>query len=247
MSHDHIVKSFDEQLQGLIEVIMRMGGLAERQLARAIEAFLRRDPEQARDVVSQDKAIDALEEELEDAAIKVLVLRQPMANDLRTVVSALKISSDLERIGDYAKNIAKRSIVLADTPHGPSLGGIRHMSQIALGIIKDSLDAYAAGDADKALAAWQRDRDIDEIYNSLFREQLTYMMEDPRNISSATHVIFIAKNLERIGDHATNICETIHYLATGDRIEGDRPKGDKTSFTLVQPMESVTSQAGEED
>ena len=235
MSHEHIVKSFDEDLNRLGQVVMRMGGLAERQLGQAVDAFSRRDPELARAVIERDADVDALELEIEDMAVKLLALRQPMANDLRTAVSSLKISSDLERIGDYAKNIAKRVIALTQLPPLAATGTIKRMAQLAQANIKETLDAYSHQDGERALAAWERDKEVDDMYNSMFREQLTYMMEDPRNITVSTHLIFIAKNIERIGDHATNIAETIHFLVTGNRIEGTRPKGDKTSFAVIQP------------
>jgi phosphate transport system protein len=237
MTHEHIVKSFDEELKRLTQVIMRMGGLAERQLARSVEALARRDTELARSVIDGDEDIDKLEVELEDMAVKMIALRQPMANDLRAAVAVLKISSDLERIGDYAKNIAKRAVTLNQLPALSSTVALRRMAQLAGMIIKETLDAYSLQDSERALAAWERDREVDELYTSLFREHLTYMMEDPRNITTSTHIIFIAKNIERIGDHATNIAETIYFLATGSRIEGERPKKDKTSFTVVEPGE----------
>lgn len=235
MTHEHIVKSFDEELKRFTQVIMRMGGLSERQLTRSVEALVRRDTELALSVIDDDEDIDKLEVELEDMAVKMIALRQPMANDLRAAVAVLKISSDLERIGDYAKNIAKRAVALNQLPALSSTVALRRMTQLAGMIINETLDAYSLQDSERALAAWERDREVDELYTSLFREHLTYMMEDPRNITTSTHIIFIAKNIERIGDHATNIAETVYFLATGSRIEGERPKKDKTSFTVVEP------------
>ena len=235
MANDHIVKSFDEELERIRQYIMRMGGEAESQLAKAILALGRRDSDLARKVVEQDAAIDALEQELEETAVKLIALRQPMADDLRAVVAALKISSDLERIGDLAKNIAKRSIALNQMPPTEGMGGIQRMARIVQGIIKDMLDAFAKRDVEKATAVWERDAEVDEMYTALFRELLTYMMEDPRNISPCTHMVFVAKNIERMGDHATNIAETVIYQDTGARVEAERPKGDTSSFQIVTP------------
>jgi phosphate transport system protein len=234
----HIVKAFDEELHHLSEIVLRMGGLAESQLATAIDAMTRRDSELAGEVVRGDAAIDALEEELNEDAVRMLALRQPMAGDLREVISALKISSDLERIGDYAANVAKRVIALNQIPPIPPANAVPRMARMVQAIIKDTLDAYGARDAERAIDVWHRDAEVDEMYTGLFRELLTYMMEDPRNITAGTHLIFIAKNIERMGDHATNIAETIHFLATGRRLEGGRPKGDTSSFQIVTPDEA---------
>ena len=232
-ANEHIVRSFDEELEDLNEIIVRMGGLAEAQLASAIEALSKRDAELAVRVIKSDDAIDSLETQVDIKAVNVLALRQPMAVDLRRVVSALKIASDLERIGDYAKNVAKRVQVLCQSPTVRPAFAIPRMAQLAQTIIKDTLDAYVAGDVRKADEVWLRDEEIDEMYTSLFRELLTYMMEDPRHITPCTHLLFIAKNIERIGDHATNIAETIHFMVTGERMEGGRPKSDVTSFQAV--------------
>jgi len=240
MTSEHIVKSFDEELQRLNAVVLRMGGVAEAQLAGAIEALVRRDSDLAERVVAGDAAIDQMDLELDENAIRTLALRQPMANDLREVISSLKISSDLERIGDYAKNVAKRTLVLNQlTPH-EAARSIPRMAKLVQAIIKDVLDAYANHDPNRALDVWHRDEEVDEMYTALFRELLTYMMEDPRNITPCTHLLFIAKNIERIGDHATNIAETTHYLTTGRRITGGRPKGDLSSFQMVSPGDAAT-------
>ena len=235
MSSDHIVKSFDEELQQLSAVVLRMGGVAEAQLAGAVEALVRRDTHLAEKVVRGDDAIDQMEVDLDEHAVRTLALRQPVANDLREVISGLKISSDLERIGDYAKNIAKRTVALNQLAHHDAVRSIPRMAKMVQAIIKDVLDAYAKQDAGRALDVWHRDEEVDEMYTALFRELLTYMMEDPRNITPCTHLLFIAKNIERIGDHATNIAETTYYLATGERIEGGRPKSDMTSFQIFNP------------
>jgi phosphate transport system protein len=229
---DHIVKSFDEDLKRLNNVIAEMGGLAEAQLTRADESLVRRNTELATQVVQDDKRIDALETEVGQMTVRMLALRQPMAQDLREVVAAIKIASDIERIGDYAKNIAKRAIVLsAHAPLKP-VASIPRMSQLALHIIKDVLDAYIEKDAEGARAAWRRDEEVDEMYNSVFREMLTYMMEDPRNIGPCTHLLFIAKNIERIGDHATNVAEIVYYLVHGKSLDEERPKGDTTNVPI---------------
>lgn len=232
---DHIVKAFDEGLEQLRQTLMRMGGMAESQLARAIQALSRRDASLAAEVVRDDAEIDRLEQDVTAQAIRMLALRQPMANDLREIVSALKVSADIERIGDYAANVAKRSIALSQLPPAKPAYAVPRLARLVQDIIKDVLDAYVSRDAERALDVWQRDEEVDEVYTGLFRELLTYMMEDPRNIGSCTHLMFIAKNVERIGDHATNIAETIHYLVKGESIAGGRPKGDSSSFEVVTP------------
>ena len=229
---DHIVKSFDSELKLLTQEIAQMGGLAEAQLAQAIDALARRDSGAAAQVIESDKKIDALEQDVSNLTIRMLALRQPMATDLREVVAAIKISSDIERIGDYAKNIAKRALQLNQLQPLRPVSSIPRMGKLAQQIVKDVLDAYVEKDGDRAVAAWRRDEEIDEMYTSLFRELLTYMMEDPRNIGPSTHLLFIAKNIERIGDHATNIAETVYYLAHGRSIDEARPKGDTTNVTL---------------
>ena len=242
MGQEHIVKSFDEELETINGSVLRMGGLAEAQLANAIDALSRRDSERAARVIANDARIDEIEQSINEAAVGILARRQPMANDLRAIVAALKIASDVERIGDYAKNIAKRVQTLTQIPPVPPAHGIPRMASLAQVIIKEILDAYVAQDAEKARRAWLRDTEVDEMYTSLFRELLTYMMEDPRAITPCTHLLFVAKNIERIGDHATNIAELVYYQVTGERMEGGRPKGDDSSFQVVeQPAE----QAGE--
>jgi phosphate transport system protein len=240
MSSEHIVKSFDEELKQLSQMVAQMGGLAEAQLQAAIEALVARDAEGAARVVQGDARIDQLERQIGNQTIRMLALRQPMAQDLRQVVAALKISSDIERIGDYAANVAKRAIALTQSPPMRPVGGIARMGRLVQQIIKDTLDAFSDHDADKAIAAWKRDQEVDDMYNSLFRELLTYMMEDPRNIGPSTHLLFIAKNIERIGDHATNVAEIIHFLVRGEDITEARPKSDKTSFTVVNAPENKT-------
>ncbi|HLT02732.1 MAG TPA: phosphate signaling complex protein PhoU [Geminicoccaceae bacterium] len=218
MPASHIVKSYDQQIAFLTRKILEMGGLVEQQIAGAIEALVNRDAELAARVVEQDDQIDRMEEEIDQYAIRLLATRQPMAIDLRLIAMAMKISNDLERIGDYSTNIAKRGARLAKEPPVKPLYTIPRMAQISQAMVKDILDAYVERDADKALAVWHRDDEVDDMFVSLFRELLTYMMEDPRNISPCTELLFVAKNLERIGDHTTNIAEKIHYMIHGQRI-----------------------------
>ena len=233
MASEHIVKSYDEELERLKQIIVEMGGMAESQLADAIEAVVKRDSELAAQVIQADDKVDQLERDLDNLAVRLLALRQPMARDLREVVAALKIASDLERICDYAANVAKRSIALAQSPPIQPAHALPRMAQLALLLVKDVIDAYVERDPDKALDVWNRDEELDEMYSSLFREFLTYMMEDPRNIGVYTHLLFMAKNIERIGDHATNIAEDLYYLIFGRALDAARPKGDKSSLELV--------------
>lgn len=235
MAAEHIIKSYDEELARLSKMIVEMGGLAESQLAAAIAVVIERDSDRAAQVVAGDAQVDQLERDLDNLAIRLLALRQPMARDLREIVAALKIAADLERMCDYAANVAKRSIALAQTPPIQPVRQLPRMARLALLLVKDVIDAYVARDADKAVAVWMRDEELDEMYASLFRVLLTYMMEDPRNIGACTHLLFIAKNIERIGDHATNIAENVYYLVHGIPLEEARPKGDKSSLEVVAP------------
>jgi len=231
--NEHIVKSFDQELLLLDKKIAQMGGLAERLLAQAFDSLEKRDPKLGESVVASDRAIDQLERELQEQTIQMIARRQPVANDLRHIMTVLKIAGDLERTGDLAKNIAKRALAVSGENHPKSLmNGLKHMTELALRQLKDVLDAYAERDAEKALAVWRHDERIDAMFNSLFRELLTYMMEDPRNIGLCTHLLFGAKNIERIGDHTTNIAETIHYLVTGEALDAARPKLDTTNILL---------------
>ena len=235
MASEHIIKSYDEELQRLSKIIIEMGGLAESQLAAAIDAVVRRDSELAATVIEGDAKVDQLERDVDNLAVRLLALRQPMARDLREIVAALKIASDLERICDYAANVAKRSIALAQSPPTQPVHALPRMSRLALLLVKDVIDAYVERDADKALAVWNRDEELDEMYSSLFREFLTYMMEDPRNIGAYTHLLFMAKNIERIGDHATNIAEDLYYLVHGTPLDQVRPKGDRSNLAIMSP------------
>ena len=235
MVAEHIIKSYDEELGRLSKMIVEMGGLAESQLAAAIEAVSRRDSDLAARVVQDDDKVDRLERDVDNLAVRLLALRQPMARDLRDIVAALKIAADLERICDYAANVAKRSIALAQSPPVQLVHALPRMAQLALLLVKDVIDAYVARDAEQAIAVWNRDEELDAMYSSLFRELLTYMMEDPRNIGVCTHLLFMAKNIERIGDHATNIAENLYYLVHGTPLTEARPKGDKSSLEVVTP------------
>ncbi|WP_137124609.1 phosphate signaling complex protein PhoU [Roseomonas sp. HF4] len=235
MPTEHIVRSYDDELRRLRDMVARMGGLAERQVADATRALVRRDTDLATEVVSRDAQIDALEREVEAFCIRLLALRQPVAQDLRVIVAAMKASNDLERIGDYARNAAKRAIVLASLPALGSLNGFERMAHLVQENLKAAMDAFVNSDAGAARRVWEADEPVDAIYNGIFRELLTFMMEDPRNITAATHMLFIAKNLERIGDHTTNIAERIHYAVMGDSLPDDRPKADESAFAVVRP------------
>ena len=220
----HTVRSFSEDLEKLSDDLLRMGGLAESLLEDATLSITRSDIKLGQEVIKRDKEIDALQVEIEQSIFKLLALRQPLAHDLRTVVTALKVTNDLERIGDLAKNMAKRSIAIGAHESLPGLKGLERMSRAVSLQLKKVLDSYTSGDAEIAHELWLKDEEIDEHYNSIFREVLTYMMEDPRNIGHCTHLLFIAKNLERIGDHCTNIAEEVYFLVTGESLAIDRPK-----------------------
>ena len=236
---DHTVKAFSDQLESLSSGVAQMGGLAEAQLADAVEAIARRDTKLAEGAIAGDPRIDELQQQIEAQALKLLALRQPMAVDLRNTLAAIKIASELERIGDLAKNIAKRALVLNREPPIRLTQSLARMGRASLNQLKLVLDSYSDRDANGAEAVWRNDGEIDEIYNSLFRELLTYMMEDPRTISLCTHLLFVAKNIERTGDHATNIAETVYHMVTGGHLAMERPKSDTTSSTTV-PFERKT-------
>jgi len=235
----HIVASYDEELSGLAQKIAEMGGLAEQNVADSVTALVGRDIEQAHRTIASDERIDKLQQQVEESAILMIARRQPMAQDLREIVAAIHIANDLERVGDLAKNTAKRVIAI-DGNFGSQrlVAGVEHIAELSLAQLKHVLDAFAGRDLKAALAVWERDEEIDAMYTSLFRELLTYMMEDPRNITFCTHLLFCAKNLERIGDHATNIAETLHYLITGTTLTDERPKKDTSSLTSVEFTES---------
>lgn len=214
----HTVKAFGEELNQLSNDVARMGGLAEALVADCIQAVVRRDGDLAASVIDRDKQVDVLEREIEKRVIRIIALRQPMATDLRATIAAYRISHDLERIGDLAKNIARRTHVLNESEPVVLTRGVERMGKLVVGHLHDTLNAYSSGAVDEAVTAWRADEEVDEHYNSLFRELLTYMMEDPRMISSSTQMLFVAKNLERIGDHCTNISEMVHYIVTGEEL-----------------------------
>jgi phosphate transport system protein len=220
----HTVKAFDEELNELRALISEMGGHAEQAIGQAMQALVRRDVDAAMRVVEQDQRIDTLEMAVESLAVRLIALRAPMADDLREVVAAMKISSVVERIGDYAKNIAKRVPQFADAKDIGPLAILPEMGRMASGMVHDALDAFAARNPDQAKAVIERDAALDTFYNSIFRALLTYMMENPHNITPCAHLLFVAKNLERVGDHATNLSEMVYYAATGQHL-GDRVKG----------------------
>jgi phosphate transport system protein len=211
-----------------------MGGISEKMLVDALVALARHDKPLAQAVIALDPRLDVLHREVEENAILTIARRQPLAVDLRETISAIRIAGDVERIGDLAKNIAKRALAIGDDFQPQKIVvGLQHMNDLVLGQLKDVLDAYAQKDTAKALDVWKRDGAIDALYTSLFRELLTYMMEDPRNISFCTHLLFCAKNIERIGDHTTNIAETVHYLVTAETLAIDRPKNDRSIDTTI--------------
>jgi len=234
-SPDHIVKAYDNELARLDQYIAEMGGIAEVQLADAIDALIRRDVEKAQKVIAGDARLDALEAEIDAFTVHMIARRQPMAEDLRTIISALRTASVIERIGDYAKNIAKRTSALSQTPPVGPAKSIGRMGHLVQGMMKQVLDAYNERDVEKANDVRQRDQEVDIIHTSLFRELLTYMMEDPHSITGCTHLLFCAKNVERIGDHVTSIAENLIFLITGAAPEEARPKDDGSSYTVVEP------------
>ncbi|WNJ89961.1 phosphate signaling complex protein PhoU [Bosea sp. 685] len=231
---EHIVRSYDAELEGLRRSLAEMGGMSERMLGDSTVALVRRDTTLAQKVISADQRLDNLQRDVEERAVLTIARRQPLANDLRELISAIRIAADIERVGDLAKNIAKRAVAISgqfQPPHR-AVVGLEHMSRLVQAQLKDVLDAYAASNEQKAMEVWRRDDEIDALYTSLFRELLTYMMEDPRNITFCTHLLFCAKNVERIGDHTTNIAETIHYLVTGESLDLNRPKLDTTDINV---------------
>ena len=231
---EHTAKAFDVDLQELTRMVAEMGGLAEKQIADAVDALARRDADRAQRTVASDPSIDALQAEIEERAVLTIARRQPMAVDLREIVGALRVANDLERIGDLAKNIGKRVLALDGEFHPPKLiRGVEHMGALVLTQLKEVLDSYAGHDLKKAMVVWNGDEEIDAMCTSLFRELLTYMMEDPRNITFCIHLMFCAKNIERMGDHATNIAETVYYMVEGHPIADERRKGDTTAFTTA--------------
>jgi len=228
--NEHIVKSYEDELNSLAAECVRMGGLTEAQVADALTGVVKRNQELAAAVVVRDDKLDEAERDIERKTIRLIALRQPVADDLRRAVAAMKVANNLERCGDLAKNIAKRTLVIIESdPLTPLTRAIERMGKLVLGRLSSVLDAYSRSDLERALAVWSQDDEVDAHYNSLFRELLTYMMGDPRTITACAHMLFVAKNLERIGDHATNIAEIVHYEITGAEMSGGRPKTDELS------------------
>jgi len=233
---EHIVKSYDRDLETLERRIAEMGGIAEKMLSEAMDALASFDTALAQRVIATDARLDALQREIEEAAILTIARRQPLAVDLRECIAAIRISGDLERVGDLAKNIAKRTSKLVDVARTPrAIIGLKSMHDLAAMQLKDVLDAYAQRDVERARAVWENDADLDALEDSVFRDLLTFMMEDPRNISFCTHLLFCSKNLERIGDHTTNISETIVYLVTGESMPTERPKTRSSTIAAEPP------------
>lgn len=237
MPEAHTVTGFDDELREVGGLVAQIGGMAEQMVDQAMEALAKADVDRAERVIEEDVKIDHLQREVEEKSIMMIARRQPMARDLREIVAAIRIASDLERVGDLAKNIAKRVIALQGQFQPQSLmHGVEHLAELSLEQLKNVLDAYGRRDVKLALAVWERDEEIDALYTSLFRELLTYMMEDPRNIGFCTHLLFCAKNIERIGDHATNIAETVHYQITGVTLTDERPKNDRSSVIAAPDL-----------
>ena len=225
MVDQHTVRAYDKDLDLLERRIAEMGGLAEKMVIEAMDALAGADTALAHEVVSTDPRLDALQREVEEQAILTIARRQPVAIDLREIIGAIRVAGDLERVGDLAKNIAKRSLKIGVESRVPrAIVGIKHMNDFAMELMKDVLDAYAQRDVERALDVWERDADLDALEDSVFRDLLTHMMEDPRNITFCAHLLFCSKNIERIGDHATNIAETVFYLVTGSNLPSERPR-----------------------
>lgn len=235
---EHTVRAYGDELEILSTSLVKMGGVTEKQLADSIESVSKRDLSLAEKTIANDQEIDVLEQNIEEQVVRMLALRQPMGSDLRLVLGVFKISSDLERIGDLSKNVAKRALVLNREPPVRLTRSLSRMGLQSLNQLRLVLNAYTELNCELALTVWRSDEEVDELYNSLFRELLTYMMEDPRTIGLCTHLLFMAKNYERIGDHATNIAETVHYMVTGSYISVERPKSDITSSTKIDFEES---------
>ena len=232
MASEHTAKAFDGDLQELTRLVAEMGGLAERMITESVDALVRRDVPLGKRVVATDVEIDRLQHLIEERAVLTIARRQPMAIDLREIVGAMRVATDLERIGDLAKNMGKRVAALEnDFQPLKLIRGLEHMTDLVQSQVKSVLDAYAAHDLPAAMAVWKGDEEVDAICTSLFRELLTYMMEDPRNITACTHLLFCAKNLERIGDHVTNIAENAYYVLTGTQLPANRPKQDETAMS----------------
>ena len=223
---EHTLKAYDKELETLERRIAEMGGIAEKMVIDAMDALGNADSQLAQAVIANDLRLDALQRQIEETAILTIARRQPMAVDLREIIGAIRVAGDLERVGDLAKNIAKRSLKIGGEPRSPrEIVGLKHMNDVAAEQLKDVLDAYAQRDTARARDVWERDAELDALEDSVFRDLLTHMMEDPRNISYCAHLLFCSKNVERIGDHATNVAETVFYLVTGENLPAERPKG----------------------
>ena len=232
---DHTVKAYDRELDTLERRIAEMGGIAEKMVIDSVDALATADTVLAHQVVATDARLDALQREIEDLVVLTIARRQPVAIDLRELIGSIRVAGDLERVGDLAKNIAKRTIKIGGEVRVPrAVVGLRHMNEVATELMKDVLDAYAQRDADRAHEVWERDADLDALEDSVFRDLLTFMMEDPRNISFCAHLLFCSKNIERIGDHATNIAETVVYLVTGQTMPSERPRGPQETDVDVE-------------
>jgi phosphate transport system protein len=240
MAMQHTVRAFDEELRFLANRIAAMGGHAERMVDQSVAALVNSDHVLARKVIADDALLDEGQREIDDKAIVIIAKRQPMADDLREIVGAIRISADLERVGDLGKNIAKRVFAVTESRQPTSLfRGLQALAELALTQLKDVLDVYASRDVERIGQTRDRDEQIDAVYTSLFRELLTYMMEDPRNITACTHMLFCAKNIERIGDHATNIAETVYYIVTGKQMPPERPKEDRSHRVTISANQSA--------
>ena len=243
---DHTTRVFDSDLIKLTQLVAQMGGFAQKQVTDAIDALSRRDTALARRVIEADERVDELQRQIEEKAVATIALRQPMAVDLRGLVAMLRIANDLERVGDLAKNIGKRVIAVSgDNSQRTLMRGLRHMASLVVAQLASVLDSFVDRNPDKALRVWEADKDVDALYVSLFRELLTYTMEDPGTISMCIHHLFCAKNIERIGDHATNIAESVYYLVTGEPLTAPRPKGDKSSFDQVADVNLADATANQ--
>lgn len=241
MDREHIVRSYDEDLERLNNMVMEMGGMAQAQFHRAMEALLKRNEEVANAIVMEDERIDSLERELDLYTVELIARRQPMADDLRIVIAGLRVSANLERIGDYAKNIAKRTTVLSQGPNMASaMNTLRRMGSLVEAMLNNVLDAFSTHDLDKADQVRAQDTEVDMLHTSLFRELLTHMMEDPRTITTCAHLLFVAKNVERIGDHVTSIAEQIYFMVKGEVPDDVRPKVDESSFTFISGSKEKT-------
>jgi len=237
MTRKHIVSTYDDELSLLDRLIVEMGGLVEEALVSALDALVRHDPQAAAEIIKRDKVIDQYEADIDALAAEMLALRQPMAGDLRIVLAALKMAGNLERMGDYAKNIAKRTVTLTEVPLlAPATISLKRMGGMVQKMIMQVLDAYANRDTSLADAVILKDQDVDRMHTSLFREFMELMAAEPEHITACTHLIFIAKDVERIGDHATNVAEKVHYMLEGNMPQGKRPKDDQSSSIVVDPV-----------